>query len=376
MKYRKFGQLDWEVSVLGFGTTRLPLIEGKTAAINEAESIKMLRYAIDHGVNYLDLGYPYDMVRQEALLRVISQALQDGYRQRVKVTATLPSFLINSTSDLDLYLNKQLSWLGTDRIDFYILGGLNRETWSKLQGLGVISWAERAMSDGQIDKLGFSFHDDFQTLRGVLNAYDNWTLCQFQYSYVDIDHNPGVGGLKYAASKGLAVVVTEPLRGGRLVKKPPKPVARVWASDPKKRPLAEWGLLWVWNHPEVSTVVSDMSTMAQVVENITLARLAKANSLTVPEEVLISQVREAYCKLQPIPCAACRACMPCPQGIDVPRIFELYNDAIMFDDIEAARYIYRAEKHGINNFNECSTCVCCRGIDIVDWLNKAHKLLA
>jgi len=197
---------------------RLPLIDEDPASINEAESIKMLRYAIDHGVNYLDLGNPYGMSQHERRTCWLSRALQDGYRQKIKVAASLPSFFVSSSLDFDRYLNEQLGWLQTDRIDFYLLGGLNQETWPGLQGMDVLRWAEGAMVDKRIDKLGFSFHDHFQVLRGILDAYDNWALCQFQYSYMDIDHHPGVGGLKYAAEKGLAVVITEPLRGGRLLK--------------------------------------------------------------------------------------------------------------------------------------------------------------
>jgi len=195
---------------------------------------------------------------------------------------------------------------------------------------------------------------------------------------MDIDHHPGVGGIKYAASKGLAVVVTEPLRGGRLTKVPPESVAKVWASASPKRTLAEWGLRWVWNHPEVCTVVSDMSTMEQVIENVALADRAEPDNLTVLEEVLLSRVREAYRKLSPIPCTACRACMPCPQGIDVPRIFELYNDAIMYGDVKTARSIYSIEQHRIDSCTECGVCVntCGRRINILDWLKTAHQLLA
>jgi predicted aldo/keto reductase-like oxidoreductase len=378
MKYRRFGKLDLEVSVLGFGVMRLPLIDDDPAHINEAESIKMIRYAIDHGVNYLDLGYPCDLSQQEYLTRLISQALQGGYRGKIKVAASLPSFLINSSPDFDRYLNAQLKWLQIDRIDFYILGGLNRETWPGLQELDILRRAEKAIGDKRIDKLGFSFHDDFQTLRSILGAYDNWALCQFQYSYMDVDHHPGVGGLKYAADNGLAVVITEPLKGGRLTKELPKSVARVWAGASQKRTLAEWGLRWVWNHPEVSTVVCDMSTMEQVAENVALADSAEPDGLTVQEQVLISRVRDAYRKLRPVPCTTCRGCMPCPQGIDVPRIFELYNDAIMYGDIKIPRSLYRLEQHDIDSCNECGACVkaCGREIAILDWLKPAHQLLA
>jgi predicted aldo/keto reductase-like oxidoreductase len=356
---------------LGFGVMRLPLTD-------EAESIRMLRYAIDHGVNYLDLGSPDDMVQHERRTRLISRALQDGYRQKIRVAASLPSLLIDASPDFDSYLDRQLEWLQTDRMDFFLLGGLNRDTWPELKGLDILRRAEAALADGRIGNLGFSFHDDFQTLRGILNDYDNWTLCQFQYSYMDADHHPGVGGLRYAAEKGLAVVVTEPLKGGRLTRGLPETVARIWESSSQGPTLAEWGLRWVWNHPEISTVVSDMSTMEQVAENTALAGSAEPDSLTVPEQVLVGRVRDAYRKLRPVPCTGCRGCMPCPQGIDVPRIFELYNDAIMYGDDETARSIYRIERHRIDDCNECGNCVnaCGRKIDILDWLKKARKLLA
>ncbi len=352
---------------MGFGVQRLPL------EIDEAESIGMLRYAIDHGVNYLDLGCPYDLERQERLIGVVSKALGDGYRAKIRIAAGLPSLLINASADLDRYLNEQLRWLKAGSVDFFILGGLNRDTWPRLKELDVLGWAEKAMADGRIGKLGFSFHDHFQTLRDILENYDGWTLAQFQYSYMDADYQPGVTGLRYASDKGLAVVAAEPLRGGRLTKEPPPSVAKVWARASPKRSLAEWGLRWVWNHPEIAVSVSDMSTMEQVKENLALADKAKPDSLTVAEEVLISRVRDAYRKLKPIPCTTCHGCMPCPQDINVPRLFELYNDAVIYGDMEMARAIYRREGHDIGICTQCGLCVCGREIPILDWLEKLAK---
>jgi predicted aldo/keto reductase-like oxidoreductase len=357
---------------------RLPLLDENPANIDEAESINMIHYAIDHGINYLDLGYPYDMKQHEHLTRVISRALGGGYRQKVKLTANLPLFFVNSADDCDRYLNKQLTWLQTDTVDFYLLGKLDRETWPRLKGMDILRWAERAMSDGRIGNIGFSFHDYYQTLREILNDYDSWALCQFQYSYMDVDHHPGTGGIKYAAEKGLAVVITEPLKLGRLIKKPPESVAEVWAGAKQQRTLLEWGLQCVWNHPEVSTVVSDMSSMEQVAENISLTDSAEPDKLDVWDQLLIGQVRDAYRKLRPIWCDACRGCMPCPLGIDVPRIFEIYNDAIIYDDVETARAIYHNEQHSIDNCVECSSCesLCGRRLPILEWLKKAYQLLA
>ena len=377
MKYRRFGRLDWEVSALGFGLARLPLTDEDPASIDEVESVKMLRYAIDHGVNYLDTGSPQDKRQQEHLSRLLREALQGGYRQRIKIAAGLPSSLINSSTDFERHLDGLLKWLPVKTLDFFLLGGLNRDTWPRLQALDVLRQAEGAVAGGRIGQIGFSFHDQFQFLREVIDACDNWALCQFQYSYMDVDHHPGVGGLKYAAEKGLAVVVTEPLRGGRLTGKFPEPVARLWAGATPERSPADWGLRWVWNHPEISTVVCDMSTMEQVAENVALADSVEPENLTVPEELLISRVRDAYRNLRPVPCTACRICMPCPQDIDVPRIFELYNDAIMYGDSGTARSIYRLENHCLDICTECGICenACGMKLPLLDWLKKARRLL-
>ena len=192
---------------------------------------------------------------------------------------------------------------------------------------------------------------------------------------MDVDHHPGIGGLKYAAEKGLAIVITEPLRWGRLTKDPPQTVAKEWISAPQKRSLTEWGLRWVWNYPEISTVVSNLGSMDQVKEKVALANSAEPDSLTVQEEIVISRVREAYRKLRPIPCSACRCCVPCPVNIDVPRIFEIYNDAIVYGDTEKGRYIYRIEGHDIDACIECDACnnSCAKGLDLMAYLNDARQ---
>jgi predicted aldo/keto reductase-like oxidoreductase len=194
---------------------------------------------------------------------------------------------------------------------------------------------------------------------------------------MDIDHHPGIGGLRLAADRGLAVVITDPLKGGRLTRNIPERVARIWADASPERSPAEWGLRWVWDNPEVATVVSNMSTLAQVQENIALADSVEPDILTIPEQVIISRVRDAYRQLRPIPCTGCRSCMPCPQGIDAPRIFELYNDAMMYGDTEMAHSLYRLEGHDIDDCDECSVCAraCGRKIDIPAWLKNVDQLL-
>ena len=375
MKYRKFGTMDWEVSVLTFGLAGLPLL--KAGRIDEAPSIAMIRYAVDHGVNYIDLGYPYQDEAHEERMRVLSLALRDGYRQKVRITSIIPARLINSREDFDRRLDADLRRLIGNGLDFCLLGRLTRDNWPALRELGVLEAADRAKADGRISGIGFSFHDHYHVLKEILDAYDGWSLCQLQYSYMDIAHDPGVSGLKLAAERGPAVVVSEVLRHGRLTRGLPPPVADLWSTAAGRRTLAEWGLTFVWSVPEVSTVVCDMGTIDEVAEDVALADRAEPECLTVQEEVLVSRVREAYRTLRPVNCPSCRACMPCPQGIDVPRIFEIYNDAFMYGDVASGRSIYRNEGHDAGACTKCGTCEsrCARQLPMLHWLEKAHQLL-
>jgi predicted aldo/keto reductase-like oxidoreductase len=356
----------------------LPGTGNGAAGLDETEVVKMLRGAIDSGVNYLDLPYVYDEQRREGIARCVGRALQDGYREKIKIAAGLPAPLIKSGRDVERFLDKQLKLLRTDRLDFFLIAALDRQTWPALPAADIFRRVEAAISAGRLSHLGFAFHDDFQTLRTIMDACDKWALAQFQYSFMDIDHHPGTGGIKYAGAKGLAVVITSPLKGGRLTRKIPETAAVIWGGNDLKRTPVEWSLRWAWNLPEVSTVVVDMSTIGQVKENVALAERVEPDSLTVPEELLVNRVRDAYLVLKPIPCTACRGCMPCPNDIDVPRIFELFNDAIMYRDNEIPRSIYRDEEHRIQDCDECGGCekACGRHIAIIDQLKQARRLLA
>jgi hypothetical protein len=379
MQYRKFGKLDWEVSVLGFGTMRLPLTDGNPANVDEPEAIRMIRYAIDHGVNYLDTAYPYHSGQSE---RIVGRALQDGYREKMKLATKMPAWIIQSAEDFDRYFNEQLERLQTEKIDFYLLHGLNGRVWPKVRDLGVLQWAEGMMANGRFDYLGFSFHDDTNVFKEIINAYDNWTLSQIQYNYMDVDDQAGRRGLEYAVDKGLAVVVMEPLRGGRLGKEPPESVAKLWASAPNKRTPAEWGLQWVWNQPEISVALSGMSAMEHVVENVTIADRSRSGILTANDLELIGQVREAYLNLAPVPCTDCGYCMPCPNNVEIPSIFRIYNDLMIYDAPRMAWFRYQGpgglkEEQRADQCLECLDCVevCPQAIPIPEWLKKIHTVL-
>jgi predicted aldo/keto reductase-like oxidoreductase len=378
MQYRTFGKLDWRPSALGFGAMRLPTIGGDPAKIDEPETTRMIRYAIDHGVNYVDTAYPYHRGTSEG---VVGRALKDGYRKRVKLATKLPCWLVKETADFDRFLDEQLARLDTPKIDLYLLHALDAERWQAMRDFGVLAWAERAMADGRIGHLGFSFHDKVEVFQEIVDAYDNWTFCQIQYNYMDEEIQAGVRGLNYAADKGLAVVVMEPLRGGMLAGNVPEPVQEIWDAAPWKRTPADWALQWVWNQPAVSLVLSGMSTMEQVVENIASAARSAVGSLTAGDLALIGRARDKYRELCPIPCTDCKYCLPCPNDVAIPRIFALYNEAKMYNAVERSRFAYNQwlrEEERANCCLQCGECEakCPQGIAIMDWLEKADALLA
>jgi len=227
MQYRKFGRLDWECSALGFGAMRLPQTgQDFSSPINEPEAVKMIRYAIDNGVNYIDTAFPYGMGKSE---RVVGKALQDGYRQKVRLATKLTPFLLKSADEFGQFLNGQLERLQTDKIDFYLLHGLDAKSWKQMKEWNAIQFMEQKAEEGKIGQLGFSFHDTFEVFKEIVDSYDEWAFCQVQYNYLDEHNQAGRKGVEYAAAKGLAVIIMEPLRGGALAVEGPDAVTALWA---------------------------------------------------------------------------------------------------------------------------------------------------
>lgn len=375
MQYRKFGKCDFEVSALGYGCMRFPIVEGDNGKINEEEAIKLLRYAIDNGVNYVDTAYPYHKGTSEI---VVGKALKDGYRERIKLATKLPAWLTNTYEDFDKYLNEQLKKLDTEYIDFYLLHALDKETWHKIKDLGVLKFVDKALADGRIKHIGFSFHDDIETFKEIVDAYD-WTFCQIQYNYMDEDFQAGTEGLKYAAAKGLAVVIMEPLRGGKLAQTPPEGVQEIFNRAKVKRTPAEWGLSFVWNHPEVTVVLSGMGEMNQVIENMKTADKVAPNSLTEEELNIIEDVKKKYDELTMVKCTGCEYCLPCPSGVVIPRNFSLYNDAVMFNKLDEYKTMYQErmpEKARASKCVECGKCetLCPQHLSIRKYLKDVKKV--
>jgi uncharacterized protein len=334
MLYRKMPNKEDALSILGFGCMRMPMLAGK---IDEPRAIAQIRLAIDRGVNYLDTAWPYHGGASEPLL---GKALKDGYLDRVKVATKLPSWLIKSRADMDQFLNAQLERLGTDHIDYYLIHTLDGPLWDKMAALGVADFLDQARADGRIVNAGFSFHGLGPDFPHIVDGY-RWDFCQIQYNFLDREYQAGEAGLRYAAAKGLGVIVMEPLRGGNLaLPTAPPAVAEIWNQAPHRRTPAEWALRWVWNHPEVTLLLSGMNEEAHIEENLAIAEVAQAHSLSPAELALVDRVSRTYQELMQVDCTGCGYCMPCPVGVQIPGCFDVYNKMHMFGNQEEAKFIY------------------------------------
>ena len=382
MQYRTFGKLDFKPSALGFGTMRLPVLAGADGKpdfkqIDYPQATAMLRRAIDGGVNYVDTAYPYHEETSEAW---VAEALKDGYREKVKVADKMPVWKVEKPGDFDRLLATQLERLQTDCIDFYLLHSLDAAYWKGVVEQGQLEAAEKALADGRIAHLGFSFHGTYDLFEEILAATDLWEFCQIQLNYMDEDYSAGRRGLELAAGKELGVIVMEPIRGGMLARNLPPQVEAVWAEAPVSHTPAEWALQWVWNIPEVSFVLSGMSAMQHVEEDLEYAARSRPGLIADDDLALVARVRDLYRELSPIPCTACRYCMPCPQGVAIPDILALYNDAHMFGDVSRQRFFYTwlDEAERADQCIACGECEdkCPQGIAVGGWMEKAQAFLA
>jgi predicted aldo/keto reductase-like oxidoreductase len=276
---------------------------------------------------------------------------------------------------MDRFLDGQLERLGTDHIDCYLLHALNETYWTNLEELDVAAFLDAAISDGRIKYAGFSYHHDLPTFKRIVDAHD-WTFTQIQYNLLDVDYQAGERGLRYAAARGLGVIVMEPLKGGRLAGRVPDDVAAAWAEAHVSRTAAEWALRWVWNDADVSMLLSGMSTPEQLAENLAIAEHAQADSMTEAELDLVERVRDVYRARIVADCTGCKYCMPCPAGIDIPGCIRPLNNARLYDDVEGARAAYAKVAVKASSCTQCGSCEerCPQSIPIPDVLEQAVAL--
>ena len=376
MIYRELGKTGEMVSVLGFGCMRFPVIDGDHSRIDEEKASEMMIYAMDRGINYIDTAWPYHGTGMEnpgSSEPFVGKVLKQGYRKKIKLATKLPSWLVIKEGDAERLLDEQLKRLDTDYIDFYLVHTLNDILWPQIRKAGVPAFLDKAIGDGRIRHAGFSYHEKPGSFAGIVDGYD-WSFCQIQYNYMDEEFQAGRAGLEYAASKGLGIVVMEPLRGGKLTNNLPENVQAVFDRAEPKRSPAEWALRWVWNHSGVGVVLSGMSTMEQVIENVALAEGMDLPALDKGQTELFSEVKKLFREKIQVDCTGCGYCMPCPEGVQIPRCFDHYNNHFIYGGDPAYRMLMAHQK--ASACVECGQCEehCPQGLPIREDLKKVVQL--
>ena len=372
MNYRsdKYGN---PISVLGFGCMRFPRKQGK---IDMEETEAEILEAIRLGVNYYDTAYIYP--GSEAALGEILE--KNGLRQQVKIATKLPHYLIRSRQGLDKLFQEQLKRLRTDYVDYYLMHMLcDVGTWEKMKELGVEEWLEEKRRTGAIRQVGFSYHGNSDTFIQLVDAYD-WDFCQIQYNYMDEHTQAGRRGLDHAASRGIPVVIMEPLRGGKLVNNLPEEAVRIMRENSKGYTPAQWAFRWLWDQKEVTCVLSGMNSMEMLHENIQTASTTEIGELTEEDRKMLAQVAKAINAKLKVPCTGCGYCMPCPKGVDIPGTFAAYNRCYTESKFSGFREYFMCtlvRKHhtSASNCIGCGKCEqhCPQGIQIRKELENARK---
>ena len=363
-----------KLSLLGYGCMRFTK-KGNSIDLDKAE--KELMRAIELGVNYFDTAYIYS--GSEVAVGEIFE--RNHVREKVKIATKLPQYMIRNRAAIDKYYNEELQRLRTDYIDYYLMHMLtDTVAWENLVKLGIKEWVADKKARGEIRNVGFSYHGDTKMFKQIIDAYD-WDFCQIQYNYLDETTQAGVEGLKYAASKGIPVVIMEPLRGGKLVNLPKEAMGLIEKSS-KGWSSAELGLRWLWNQPEVTVVLSGMNSIEMVEENCRIAGNTEPDSFDDADYELVEKIKKILLEKTKVGCTGCRYCMPCPKGVDIPAIFACYNN--MFSDgktearFEFARLVgVRKEPAFASQCIECGKCEmhCPQHIEIRKKLKEADKAL-
>lgn len=353
MQYRQMKD-GRKISALGYGCLRFSKQDKK---IDIAKAEREIMLAIQSGVNYFDTAYIYPG-SEEALGEIFER---NHCRSQVYIATKLPYYLLKSLSAVEKTFQEQLSRLRTDYIDFYLMHMLfDINAWNRLKSMGIEDWISKKKASGEIRYIGFSFHGDTATFEELLDAYD-WDFCQIQYNYLDEHTQAGRAGLEYAASKGISVIIMEPLRGGRLVNLLPDAAKAAIASYPIKRTAADWALRWLWNQPEVTCVLSGMNSEDMVLENLQTASTAKENSLTAADKNLIAHLRSIIQESLKVGCTGCGYCLPCPRGVDIPNTFRCYNEIDISGKFRARKeYIQITSlRQTPSDFSRCVRCGKC-----------------
>lgn len=371
MEYRKMDKLGIETSLLGFGGMRFPLTS--SGKISRARAEKMIDTAMQAGVNYYDTAYPYHDGESEPFL---GQVLKKYDRSGFYLATKLPCWSVESVEDAKRIFAEQLERLQVDYIDFYLLHSLNRGSFDKMCELGVVTYFEELQKQGKIKYFGFSFHDDFEAFEYIIN-YRKWDFCQVQLNYMDTEEQAGMLGYKLAEELGIPMIVMEPVRGGSLSYME-EGIGSTFKEISKNASYASWALRWVGSLPNVKVILSGMSTMEQVHDN--LYTFSPFSPLTPNEQIAVLKVSNELKKRVRNKCTGCRYCMPCPKGVDIPKNFKLWNEYGIYENAGSTRWTWRLdtdEKVKAKNCVECGLCekACPQGLSIREDLKRAQAEL-
>ena len=364
-----------KLSALGFGCMRFPRKNGKT---DMEKTERLIVTAIESGVNYFDTAYIYP--GSEAALGEILE--KNDLRSKVCITTKLPHYLIKTKESLEKIFNEELKRLKTDHIDYYLMHMLtDTATWERLKALGIEEWIEEKKASGRIRQIGFSYHGNSESFKKLVDAY-NWDMCMIQYNYMDENSQAGKAGLKYASSKGLPVMIMEPLRGGRLASDLPDEAKKIFSSHPKKHTPAQWSFKWLWDQPEVTVVLSGMNNDEVLKDNISTASSSGTGDLSEEDREMLRRVTDVINAKMKVGCTGCGYCMPCPQNVDIPGTFAAYNRRFTEGKLRALTDYFmctalRKNSSCASNCVQCGKCErhCPQNIPIRKELANAEKEL-
>ncbi|MCL2603853.1 MAG: aldo/keto reductase [Defluviitaleaceae bacterium] len=380
MLYRELGKTGFKASLLGMGCMRLPYIDNTdlTKGVEREKAYELIRYAVQNGVNYFDTAQGYHNGDSEA---VLGEALDyENMREKVWITTKHPFWQPCEPAKIRKNLEATLKKLRTDYLDTYLMHGIGPGVWENIQKWDIWGDFEKFKTEGLIRHIGFSYHGNFEHFKEVCDRYP-WELCLAMHNMLDVKREVTAEGIAYAAEKGIAVTVMEPLRGGGLCTSP-KPVAALYDAFPVKRTPTEWAFRYLANMPGVASITSGMSSMEQLKENLAIFSQPDMtpHHLTAEEELLIFSARKAYESIVTIPCTGCNYCMPCPQNVGIPNAFNLYNDGNRFEFFDQVRRSYMFARRGGRGADKCTDCGVCVtkcpiNIDIPAQLKTAHEKL-
>jgi uncharacterized protein len=378
MLYRQLGKTGIDLSILGFGCMRLPVLDNKPNKIDYSKATQLLHYAIGHGVNYVDTAWFYHAAvfgQPGESEPFVGEALRGEWRKKVHLATKMPLFLVKEAEQMDVFLTHQLERLKTGWLDFYLLHGMNGASWERMKNLGVREFLDKKKAEGKIRFPAFSFHGKTEDFIRICNEYD-WTFAQIQYNYMDTEFQAGYKGLRYAADKGIGVVAMEPLKGGKLARKLPSEMTAVFDTSLVKRSPAEWALRYVWNEAGVTSLLSGMNSIEQVVENIGVADQGIADSLGKEELRMFDSLRNVMSARIKADCTECRYCMPCESGVDIPDVLAALNHAAIWNDHNPWVTGYSIINGKAGKCTECKDCesVCPQGLPVSAFMKEAVSL--